>query len=564
MDGDRAHQIQRRHFLAALGAAASSGAARAVGATLAGAAATAATEDALAAGASSFDSRGDGAPSNDARHATVRHERHRAVVIGSGLGGAVAALRLGQAGVQTLVLERGRAWPLTPSFDTFPSFWKPDQRTAWFRRTPAIPGSPLRIFKPYPGLFEKIKGCGTDVIVGAGVGGSTLVYGGIMIQPTRELFERMFPEGVDYDELDRHYYPRARAEIGFDTIPDDILTSDSYLAARVFERQVGRADMRSSRILSTTHWNVVRDELEGRVPACYTRGEYFYGASNGAKRSVDRNYLPRAEATGFVEVRALHLVREIGECESGQGYRVLADRIDEAGAIVERLHIRCDRLFLGAGSMGTSRLLVNARETGTLRRLNDHVGRHWGNNGERVFMRLGVGEKTGAPQGGPPPVGVLFERTSHGPVSLECAVAPLPFELNAIMIAGIGIPEAAGQFVYEPKRGDARLRWPKTAARSARKASLEAIRRIDRANSGGLLIDFDSLMGTTCYHPLGGAVLGRACDWYGRVRGQPGLYVTDSAMIPGAVGCANPAWTIAALAERCLDRVLDEDFSAPG
>ena len=57
----------------------------------------------------------------------------QAIVIGSGFGGAVAALRLGQAGIETLVLERGRRWNIDdPTRDaTFATFEKPDGRAEW-------------------------------------------------------------------------------------------------------------------------------------------------------------------------------------------------------------------------------------------------------------------------------------------------------------------------------------------------------------------------------------------------------------------------------------------------
>jgi GMC oxidoreductase len=51
-------------------------------------------------------------------------------------------------------------------------------------------------------------------------------------------------------------------------------------------------------------------------------------------------------------------------------------------------------------------------------------------------------------------------------------------------------------------------------------------------------------------HPLGGAVLGKACDLSGRVKNQPSLYVVDDALIAGSTGLAKPSLTIAALAER--------------
>ena len=54
-------------------------------------------------------------------------------------------------------------------------------------------------------------------------------------------------------------------------------------------------------------------------------------------------------------------------------------------------------------------------------------------------------------------------------------------------------------------------------------------------------------------HPLGGMVLGKACDLDGRVFGYQNLYVVDGSLIPGSTGCANPSLTIAALAEYIMD-----------
>src|SRR5206468_629333 len=58
--------------------------------------------------------------------------------------------------------------------------------------------------------------------------------------------------------------------------------------------------------------------------------------------------------------------------------------------------------------------------------------------------------------------------------------------------------------------------------------------------------------------PLGGLVLGKATDNYGRVKGYPNLYVVDGSLIPGSTG-VNPFVTITALAERNIERVLAED-----
>jgi cholesterol oxidase len=62
-------------------------------------------------------------------------------------------------------------------------------------------------------------------------------------------------------------------------------------------------------------------------------------------------------------------------------------------------------------------------------------------------------------------------------------------------------------------------------------------------------------------HPVGGVPMGEACDFSGRVHGHKGLYIVDGSIIPGGnIGGVNPAFTIAALAERTMDTVIRRDF----
>jgi len=89
-----------------------------------------------------------------------------AIVIGSGFGGAVAALRLGEAGVRTIVLERGKRWPIGPGEDTFARGAAPDGRTAWLRTKWGE-----HAIDRHVGVREIVEIPGMTITQGAGVGG---------------------------------------------------------------------------------------------------------------------------------------------------------------------------------------------------------------------------------------------------------------------------------------------------------------------------------------------------------------------------------------------------------
>ncbi|MGN9908342.1 GMC oxidoreductase [Phytohabitans sp. LJ34] len=306
-------------------------------------------------------------------------------------------------------------------------------------------------------------------------------------------------------------------------------------------------------------------------------GEYLTGVNSGARTSVDRNYLARAEATGLTRVRPLHVVTGVTTDPRG-GYVVRADHIDTDGAVLERVALTADAVFFAAGSMGTSRMLVHARDTGALPLLDAQVGRHWGNNGLRLYLRALVPEPTGAQQGGPTSVAIM-RWDGPDPVTVEFGPAPFPVETHAMPLPGIGLCTPVGRFEYRPATGDVELVWSADGDRAAREAILATLRQLVTATgwpqvppvplpSDPLLalaaaapyglLDMNGLEAYT-FHPLGGAVLGQACDGYGRLGGYRGLYVVDSALIPGSTGACNPALTVAALAERCMAHIVAND-----
>jgi cholesterol oxidase len=371
--------------------------------------------------------------------------------------------------------------------------------------------------------------------------------------------------------LDKIYYPRVRSILKPSPLPTDILASPYYLSTQVFLQQTKNAELPNFLIDVAVDWNIVRQEISGiKVPSAIV-GEYWYGINSGAKNSLDKNYLAQAEATERVNILPLHLVTAISEVP-GHGYRVECNQIDEGGGIVAIKKITCRYLFLAAGSMGTSALLVKAKATGTLPKLNDHIGLDWAGNGDVIAYFSGLPQPTNPTQGGPASAMMQYFNNPLGPLSIFPAPVPNLPE-GSLTYVGMGIPSVTGKFTYDATTGLVRLTYPEDPklleeakfafrllarknATSTSKPEMETIQgSILPKNRTGL-----TLTPPVTAHPLGGAVLGKACDLYGRVMGYDGLYVVDGALIPGSTGCANPSFTIAAMAERNMERIIAEDI----
>ncbi len=492
-------------------------------------------------------------------------QRVQALVVGSGFGGSIAALRLAEAGVSVTVLERGRRWDISPEHDTFCAMLRPDGRAAWMHDKPVIPGVPPTNLTrgtygaPYVGLLQKIHGPNINVVCAAGVGGGSLVYSGIMIQPPRDAFESVFPSDVSYDEMDSIYYPRVREIMRPSAMPDDVYDAPEYASSRAFVRDAEAANLNVERNAIALDWDLVRAELAGEVPAQVIKGEYLYGLNSGAKHSVDRGYLAMAEETGLVDVRPLHQVAAVAEDPEG-GYRTTVERIDEHGMVLETITIKSDLLFLAAGSMNTTKLLLRARRDGGLPNLGDRVGEAWGNNGLRIMVRSGVEDVTAMPQGGPACIFVHDHDNPYGPIGMEFGAAPVG--LAGYLIHGTqGVPDRLGRLVLNDE-DEVEPEWEREYDKSAQMGAEDTLQRIADA-SGSQRGSIPGLDESITFHPLGGATMGVVTDTYGRVSGHPGLYVVDSALIPGSTPAGNPFWTIAAIAERCMDKIVAEDLNPP-
>lgn len=483
--------------------------------------------------------------------ARVREERHRAVVIGSGFGGAVTAARLTQAGVHVLMLERGRRWA-TGQRGAFPRFSKPDHRVSWMNTVP--------VGRRYPGMLEYFEGEGIAVVAPAGVGGGSIPYHGMSLRPRADHFARVMPAELDYEAFARTWYPRAEAMLRVGRMPADVLAHPRYRSTRQFAAAVRRAGFpEPGPVPMTVDWDVVRRELRGELPPVFSRGDVIFGVNGPGKHSLDTNYLPAAQATGRLDLRPQHQVTGFSRDGTGR-WIVDVDRIDTAGRVVERLRITADALFLGAGTMNTAKLLLRAQARGAVPDLPEDVGRWWGTNGDLILTAV-LDRPTGTWQGGPANYATLDWDDPEGPVTMLFAAVPWPAEGNLMQLVAMFIPDGHGSLTYDGVRDTLRISWPRTADARALGVARRRMARLTKA--AGAVGVYDSTRTTpSTFHQLGGAVIGKVCDAHGRVLGQRGLYVVDGALIPGSTACANPSLTIAALAERNAASVVAQDVGA--
>lgn len=485
-------------------------------------------------------------------------QRERAVVIGSGFGGGVTALRLARAGVQTLVLERGLRWLTGPNATTFPTLVDFDRRAAWLAdHSDVVGGLPETTWKPFTGLIETIEGTGMTMHCGAAVGGGSLMYHGMTLQPTEDYFGRSMPMAADdYEELNRVHYPMVAQMLKISTVPDDVLASPTYQSSRLFLDVAPKAGLNTFRVPLPVDWNFVRAELNGQFKPAFTNSDIAFGVNNGGKNSIDVTYLAAAEATGHVRVEVLHVVTDIS-MDNDKRWVLHIDRIDTDGDVVETKEIVADSVFLNAGSGGTTRLMVKAKAKGLIPDLPDAIGTQWGSNGDRIYAWIQMDEHPGSVQGGPACVG---GNDPDHPVTVIHAGSPVapPEGVWLETLVAFGIVKGVGTWAYDAASDDAKLTWPPDADAEL----VPVIRaRIDEfAKAGGGQIIDTNADGASTWHALGGVPMGDAVDRVGRVLGHRGLYVLDGARIPGSTGACNPSMTIAALAEHSMAKIVVEDL----
>lgn len=467
----------------------------------------------------------------------------RIAIIGSGYGGAVAARSLTQAGRRVDLIEMGADWEAMAASrgPVFTSMRSPNERSMWFKRRTDMPFSYLggldivnRSIRPGAGVLDIETFAEMKVYVGRGVGGGSLVNGGMAVTPVRSFFEQVLPQ-VDSEEMYSTYFPRARRNLIVTDPPTDIvMNSPWYQFARLSALQAKRAGYVHHMVPNVYDFDYMRRETFGQVP----RSALATGRVNLIPMTEVTRLTQRPDGTFDLELR----------------------QIDFDGNLVNQRTATYDRVVLAAGSIGTARLLLKAQHQGTIKTLPSGIGGGWGPNGNVMVARRLWGTPTGAHQSTIPVMGVTNWDDSTRSVFAEIAPFPTGVELHTAVYLAITNNPNHGHFSWDDQNNTLSLNWGRDMAKPGVDAARAFFDRINQANGGtsyrsDVFERHQEFADYFSYHPLGGAILGEVTDLSGEVKGVPGLFVMDGSLIPGKIG-VNPFVTITALAERNMDRLL--------
>lgn len=298
------------------------------------------------------------------------------VVIGSGFGGSVSALRLAEKGYSVGVIESGRRYD---DADFAKTTWQ-------LRRYYWMPKIGLR------GIFRMTAFKDVFIVSGSGVGGGSLGYANTLYRARPAFFTHPQWEGLAEDwerELTEHY-DTAERMLGVTTYEgrgpaDDLLYE--------FGKEIGVADTWTNTrvgIYFGPEGEEVDDPYFGgegpRRTGCVRCGQCMVGCRYGAKNTLRKNYLWFAEKLG-VQVQSERTVVDIkplGGSDGAGGYELVTER---SGAWVrkQRRTIRARGIVIAAGALGTNKLLRNCKQSGSLPRISDRLGHLVRTNSESIL-----------------------------------------------------------------------------------------------------------------------------------------------------------------------------------
>ncbi len=528
----------------------------------------------------------------------VSDEHFDFTIVGSGFGGSVSALRLVEKGYRVLVLEEGRRFADSDFPRTNWEFWN----YLW------LPALRLRGFMRLTFLKEAM------VLHGCGVGGGSLVYANVLMEPDPEFFEE--PEWsrlADWRSILRPHYETARRMLGVAVTPR---LASADLTLREVADSYGLGDTFRPTEVGVFFGEPGREHADpyfgGEGPAragCIFCGGCMVGCRYNAKNTLVKNYLYLAEKKGAV-IRSeakVTAIRLTATPASSQSYTVEYRRTEHGRA--RRARVTADRVVVAAGTLGTLELLLRCRdEIGSLPRLSPRLGEKVRTNSEALLgsgarhsdvdfsegIAISADVRVDSITRVQPvryPKGSSFMRLLALPL-IEARSQPWGTRLLKVVMAILRHPLDFLDSFVGPRWADRTtillvmqrlenlmtLTWgpgrvaglgkglhanrdPHRPAPGeilqAHRVAREFAQRTNGVAMGNVAETLFDMAATA--HLIGGCPMGPSADdgvvdLFCRVHNYPGLYVIDGTVLPGNPGI-NPSLTIAALAEYAVSQI---------
>ena len=513
-------------------------------------------------------------------------EQYDYIIIGSGFGGSVSALRLTEKGYKVLVIEKGRWF----SSNDFPKTNLNLRKWLW------LPS--LRFF----GIFKLTFLRHVGVLSGVGVGGGSLVYANTLPKPKSGFFKTGSWQGLeDWENVLEPFYNVARNMLGVAANPSPG-QSDEVMGqlAREINREKYFEPTDVAIYFGEPNKTVADPYFNGEGPeraGCTFCGACMTGCRYNAKNTLDKNYLHLAQAQGC-EILANHKVVDVRPLspDGSAGYDIIYKKSSNFFSRKKKVHAK--GIIFSGGVLGTVKLLHQLKKT-TLPNLSDSIGKDVRTNNESLIGIPSMSREKDFTTGIAIGSIVHTDKDSHlepvrygqGSTFWRFFMLPLARGKNmvtrVISIFGTLLKSPVrhlrlltmGKFAertpillfmqhldstLEFKKGIFGLR-SKLQSGSAPTSNNQSA--IDLANRYAKIIDGEpyvalpeSLLGIpTTAHILGGAVMSDTpatgvIDSTNRVFGYKNMMVCDGSMISANPG-VNPSLTITAISERAMSTV---------
>lgn len=300
------------------------------------------------------------------------------IIIGSGFGGSVSALRLTEKGYRVLVIEKGKRWEP----EAFPETnWKL-RKWLWL---------PVLRFR---GIFKMTIMRHVGILSGVGVGGGSLMYANTLPRPREAFYKSGSWSGLaDWKTEMEPHYAEAERMLGA-TVNPGLYDSDEVLRAVAgkFGKSKQFEATRVAVFFGEPEQEVADPYFNGEGPrrsGCNHCGSCMTGCRYNAKNTLDKNYLYLAEKGGAEVlpeqkvIRIRSILSQVDGKAGESGYRILMK--DSFGLIKGRKELTAKGVILSGGVLGTVRLLLNMKQV-YLSGLSDQLGAQIRTNNESLAL----------------------------------------------------------------------------------------------------------------------------------------------------------------------------------